>query len=192
MQFISEYLWPKYASEHWLTQINAEYDGCVVCQEDLPVTGISHESFFAITPASDSWDSWTQPGLAEQRWTKLGHIPRWDGNLSYSRTELRFCDSQTPQRRDLMQKTPNCSTFSWREGQQKHVWVAGKRAEHKAQGCIPVKEPGTCASLFLSGFSPFFHSIFCSLHSPTPKLIKLKWHHSSCCFSSATATNLFY
>lgn len=63
MQFISDYLWPKYATEHWLTQINAEYDGCVVCQKDVPVTGISHESIFAITPANDRRDSWTTDWL---------------------------------------------------------------------------------------------------------------------------------
>lgn len=75
MQFISEYLWPKYASEHWLTQINAGYDGCVVCQKHFPVRDISHESIFAITPASDSPDSWTSLGWQNWGEQKQGTSP---------------------------------------------------------------------------------------------------------------------
>lgn len=109
MQFISEYLWPKYASEHWLTQINAGYDGCVVCQKHFPVRDISHESIFAITPASDSPDSWTSLGW--QNWgeqkqgTSPGGMETW---VTLEQEVLRGSVTIHTWRRELIHKPQNC------------------------------------------------------------------------------------
>lgn len=195
MQLLSEYLWPKYASKHWLTQINAEYDGRAICQKDLPVTGISHESIFAITPANDRWDSWTldtalqqtksdftvtaMAAMAEWRWMKLGHVTRWDGNLAYSRAGV-----------GVLRQVNTMKDRSYPEDGKLPVHSAGKRRpQHNAEGCTPVKEPAACARLFqaCSSASPTAFSPSC-IH---PLLWASQWHHSSCCSGSTPCHKSF-
>lgn len=73
-----------------MTQINAEYDGCVVCQKDQPVVGISHESIFAITPANNSRASRTahRVGSAEVNVCRACYTVGWKPALLQSRRQL--------------------------------------------------------------------------------------------------------
>lgn len=169
------HLWSKYASEHWLTQTNAENDGCVVFQKDLPVTGISHESIFTITPANDRWDSWTTDwvGGTEVNESRACYQVWWKPELlqTRSRATTKHHEGEFSSRELKPASMERGAAGTW-------LICRERQAQHNTEWCIPGKEP-----LPIWLLSPF-HSIFCSSHSPTPQLTS-KWHHGSCSFGSA-------
>lgn len=106
--------------------------------------------------------------MAEQRWMDQGMLP---GGMECSVTldqELRFCDNQISWRRGLIQKIENYLCILGGGAAETRLICRERRSQHNAEGCVPVKEPGMCASLFLASSYALFISIFCSLYSHTP------------------------